>query len=111
MAASLTTLHLDDTTFQKTISGTTLPVLVDFWAAWCPPCRLLGPTIDQLGVEQQGKAVIAKLDVDAAGETAEEFGVQSIPTIIIFKNGQEVDRMVGVQPKQEIERRLAQAAR
>ncbi|MBA4337046.1 thioredoxin [bacterium] len=75
-------------------------VLVDFFATWCGPCKMLAPVIEELATEFVGKAKIAKLDVDQAGHVAGEFGVQSIPTIIIFKDGQEVDRMIGFQGKE-----------
>ncbi|MDX2131271.1 MAG: thioredoxin [Planctomycetota bacterium] len=103
-------VHLTAESFGTTLAGTDQPVLVDFWASWCPPCRALAPTIDAIAEDAQGKAVIAKLDVDEARDVAREHRIQSIPTLVIFKDGREVDRMVGLQSRGEIERRLAKAA-
>ncbi len=87
--------ELTDSTFNDVISqGVTL---VDFWATWCPPCRMQGPIVDKLAEALDGKAVIAKIDVDENGVTASKYGVSSIPTLIIFKNGKEVKRFVGLQ--------------
>ncbi|MPL93190.1 hypothetical protein SDC9_39316 [bioreactor metagenome] len=91
-------LHLTDTDFQKKIS--TGVTLVDFWAGWCMPCKLLGPTISQLADDNAGNAKIAKLDVEESQRTASKYGVSSIPTVILFKNGKEINRIVGVKPKQ-----------
>jgi thioredoxin 1 len=74
-------------------------VLVDFWAEWCGPCRMLGPTIDQIASEVKGKAKVGKLDIDAAQEIALSLGIQSIPTVILFKNGRPVGKWVGIRPK------------
>lgn len=84
-------------------------VLVDFFATWCGPCKMLSPIIEELATEFEGKAKIARLDVDQAPHIAGEFGVQSIPTIIIFKDGKEVDRMIGFQGKEVFKDRLDNA--
>lgn len=84
------------------------PVLVDMWAAWCGPCRMVAPVLDQLAAESNGRYVIAKMNVDENPQTAARFYVQSIPTLLIFKNGALVDRIVGAQPKQAIAARLQQ---
>ncbi len=83
------------------------PALLDCWAAWCAPCRLIAPVLDELAAEANGRYVIAKLDVDSNPQTAARFQVSSIPTMLIFKNGQLVDRLVGAQPKHAIASRLA----
>ena len=83
-----------------------LPVLVDAWAEWCGPCRMIAPALDQLAAESNGRYLIAKLNVDENPLTASQFGIQSIPTLLIFKNGALVDRMVGLQSKQAIALRL-----
>ena len=95
---------------QQVLNVTGRPVLVDAWAAWCGPCRMIAPVLDQLASEASGRYVIAKLNVDENPRTASEFGIQSIPTLLIFKNGKLVDRMVGVQSKQAIALRLQSAA-
>jgi len=94
--------HLDETTFKSFISGSR--VLVDFWATWCGPCRMQGRVLDELDAELGDR--IGKLDVDAGGDIAAEYGVSSIPTLIVFENGQEVDRMVGLQSADTIRRAL-----
>jgi thioredoxin len=99
-------LIISDGNFAKEVERSALPVLVDFWAAWCGPCRLVAPTIEQLANELRGKVKIGKLDVDANQVTAARFHIQSIPALLIFKNGQEVDRIVGVQSKEAILQRL-----
>lgn len=80
--------------------------MLDFWAAWCGPCRMIAPVIDALAKELAGKATVGKLNVDENQRTAGRFGVQSIPTLLIVKNGREVERLVGAQPKESILRRL-----
>jgi thioredoxin len=95
-----------DATFASLVEGSPLPVLLDMWAEWCGPCRIVAPVIDELAGTMAGQVRIAKLYVDENPGTASRFGVQSIPTLLVFKNGREIDRMVGVQPKPEIVRRL-----
>lgn len=102
------TLHLTTQTFEQEALQSDKPVLVDFHAAWCPPCKVLGPTIDALAGEYEGRAVVAKVDVDANGALAERYGVQSIPTIIVLKHGEVVAKRVGLAPKGDLEDLLDQ---
>ena len=95
-------LHLDEKNFEAEVIKSQLPVLVDFWAEWCGPCKMIGPIIDQLAIELQGKIKIAKVNVDDAPELAGQFNVMSIPTLLIFKNGQPVDQIVGALPKDRL---------
>ncbi|MBX7170265.1 MAG: thioredoxin [Pyrinomonadaceae bacterium] len=97
---------ITDGNFAAEIENSKIPVLLDFWATWCPPCKMIAPTIDALAKELAGKVKIGKLDVDKNPRTASKFRVQSIPTLIIFKNGEEVDRIVGAQSKAAMMQRL-----
>ncbi|MEX1308422.1 MAG: thioredoxin [Eubacteriales bacterium] len=91
-------VNLTKSTFDSTV-GSDTPVLIDFWAAWCGPCRMLTPTMEELNEEYAGKAVIAKVNVDEEPELAQRYGVMSIPTVFLMKNGQIVDSSIGVRPK------------
>ena len=105
-----TPLTVTDATFQRDVLGAgNLPVLLDCWAPWCGPCRLIAPVLEQLAAESRGKYLIAKLNVDDNPRVAAQFQIQSIPTMLIFKNGALVDRLIGAQPKQTIAARLAAA--
>ena len=95
-----------DSNFASVVESSHLPVLLDMWAAWCGPCRMIAPTISILASELTGKVLVGKLDVDANPRTAGRFSARSIPTLLIIKNGKEVDRLVGVQTREAILRRL-----
>lgn len=99
--AGADTLTFSDDSFETEVLKSDLPVLVDFWADWCMPCRALGPTIDELATEYKGKVRVGKLDTDANQNTAVKYGIQSIPTIILFQGGQIVKRWLGVTPKKD----------
>jgi len=99
-------LTVTDATFAADVEGSQLPVLVDAWAVWCGPCRMIEPIVDELANEMVGRARIAKLNVDENPITASRFGLRSIPTLLVIKGGQEVDRILGAQPKMEILKRL-----
>lgn len=99
-------LAVTDTTFAREVERSPLPVLVDMWAPWCGPCRMLTPIIEELAAELAGRMRVAKLNVDENPGTAERFRIQSIPAMLVFKDGREVDRMIGAQPKSEILRRV-----
>jgi thioredoxin 1 len=92
-------LEFTNENFEKEVIESEIPVLVDFWAVWCGPCKMLTPTIDQLSSEYEGKVKIGKVNVDENQEIAAKYGIMSIPTIMIFKNGQVVEQFIGVQPK------------
>lgn len=90
---------LTDNSFDEAIMNSDTPVLVDFWAEWCGPCKMVAPILDELAVEKAGSFQLAKLNIDDNIRTAQRFGVMSIPTMILFKNGEEVRRIVGAMPK------------
>ena len=95
-------IEVNDTNFSQQVLGSDKPVLVDFWAEWCGPCKMIAPTVEQLAGEYAGKLNVAKLDVDANPQTAMQFGVHSIPTLLIFKDGRVVDEIVGAVPKRSL---------
>jgi thioredoxin len=103
--------EVTDTTFSTEIERSPIPVLLDLWADWCGPCHMLAPTIEQISSELAGRVKVAKLNIDDNPGIANRFGVRSIPTLLVLKGGKEVDRLVGVQPKQEIVRRLENVLR
>lgn len=93
---------LTDENFQAEVLESAQPVLVDFWATWCGPCRMIAPIVEQLSDEYDGKAKVGKLDVDTAQKTAQEFGIRSIPTLLLFKEGKVTDQIIGAVAKQQI---------
>lgn len=99
-------LNVTADTFDKEVLQSDVPVLVDFWAEWCGPCRMLAPILDQLAAEIGDKAKIAKINVDEQPQLANSFGVMSIPTVIIFKNGKAVEKSVGLRSKDDLKRML-----
>ncbi len=100
---------LTDDNFSAEVLNAGLPVLVDFWATWCGPCRVIAPIVQELSSEYEGKAKVGKLDVDEAQKTAAEFGIRSIPTLLIFKGGKVADQIIGAVPKQQITEKLEAA--
>jgi len=106
LATTLAPIGVTDANFETIVTRASAPVLLDCWADWCGPCHALAPTIDDIARAHAGRLVVAKLDVDANPETASRFGVRSIPTLLLFKDGQLVDRLVGAQPRGAIEARL-----
>ncbi len=98
----MSTIHVTEGDFEQVVLGSQLPVLVDFWAPWCNPCRMLGPVIDEIADEVDGKALVCKVNIDEEQNLAQEYRVMSIPTLLFFKDGKVVNQLVGVRPKEEI---------
>jgi len=106
MADSPKYVTATDDTFQELVLNSEVPVLVDFWAAWCAPCRVIAPVIEEIAEEYQGRAMVVKVDVDANPRVGMDFGIRSIPTLLFFKGGRPVDQLVGVIPKRALTERL-----
>lgn len=104
--ASTNVLQLNDSNFDSEINKSTIPVLVDFWAPWCGPCRMIAPVLDKIADATVGKAVVAKVNVDEAPGVASRFGVSSIPTLLFFKNGEVNGQVVGLQSEADLTSRL-----
>ncbi len=101
-------MEINDSNFKEGILKSNLPVLVDFWAPWCGPCKMIAPVIEELASEYAGKLKVGKVNVDDCPATATDFGVMNIPTLILFNNGEEVKRIVGVTSKREIASKIAE---
>ena len=99
-------VHVTDETFEELVLNAQVPVMVDFWAPWCGPCRMVAPIMEDLAKDYGGRAVIAKINTDENVRVAGSLGIMGIPTLILFKNGQEVDRVVGFAPRQALEEKL-----
>ncbi|MBI5877038.1 MAG: thioredoxin [Chloroflexi bacterium] len=104
-----TPVHVTDQDFEQTVLGASLPVLVDFWAPWCGPCKMIAPSVEELAREFDGKAVVAKVNTDEEQIWASRFGIQGIPTLIFFKGGKEVGRVVGAARKDVLKSKLEAA--
>ena len=102
-------MKVTDSTFENEVLNSEMPVLVDFWAEWCAPCVALGPVIEELANDYAGKAKVAKLNIDEAQSIAVKYGIRSIPTVAIFKNGEVVDMRVGLSSKEDLASRLDKA--
>ncbi len=97
-------VELNDQNFEQEVLQADLPTLVDFWAPWCGPCRMVGPIVEEIAKEYAGKLKVGKLNVDNAPQTAAKYGIRAIPSLIIFKNGEVAAKSVGAQPKQELQK-------
>ncbi|MGD0336530.1 MAG: thioredoxin [Candidatus Omnitrophota bacterium] len=102
----MSAIHLNDNNFKKEVLDSELPVLVDFWASWCGPCKMIAPLIEEAAKEYASKMKICKIDVDSNSKTATSYGVMSIPTVIFFKKGKVMDQMVGVLTKSELKKKI-----
>jgi len=100
------TIEVNDSNFEELVLKSDKPVLVDFWAEWCGPCRMIGPLVEELSDDYSGKAIFAKVDVDNSPGVASKFGIRNIPTILFIKNGEVVDKQVGAVPKSNLEAKL-----
>ena len=96
------TLEFTEDNYDTEVKGSDIPVLVDFWATWCPPCKMLAPIVDEIANESVGKIKVGKVDTDASPTIRDSFGINSIPTLILLKSGKEVERIVGFMPKRDI---------
>ncbi len=107
--ASSDVVTLQDATFDKEVLKSDIPVLVDFWAVWCGPCKAIAPAVDELASQYKGKVKIAKMDVDQHQQVPQQYGIRSIPTLLLFKGGRVVDTIVGAVPKAKLEESLKKA--
>ena len=99
-------VHVSDADFEQVVINASTPVLVDFWAPWCGPCRMVGPIVEELASDYDGRVLVAKVNTDENTRYATQLGIRGIPTLIVFKNGQEFDRIVGLSPKHVMEEKL-----